>query len=168
MKRILFAFGFLLLAAGLQAQQVIDLNNDHLFKPDYKDLISTPADSNFKVLTSVDSTADTITSRSISTSKGGGDIYINARVVADLGDSVNTKLQLGLYRGEGVKRSEGTDGYEWIDLFSFSDVGEDEYVLKNLTAVSDKPFSAYKLRWVETGVQSNQYLLYVHHYKAGQ
>lgn len=164
----LLAVGWLLAAGSLLAQEVVILDIETLFKSQYKALISTPTDSNFAVLTSVDTTADTITSSEISTSKGGGDIYVVARVVADLGDSVNTKLQLGLYRGKGIVRSQGTDGYDWYDLLTFNDVGEGEYVLKNLSAVADKPFSRYKFRWVETGVQSNQYLQYVHHYRAGR
>lgn len=156
----------LLLAGAANAQQVIDMDTEHLYRKEYSDWITTPSDSGFAILTSQD-TADTIESSAFPTEKGGGEIYVNARVAKMLGDSVNVALQLGLYRGEGVARSHGTDGWEWVTLDTFTDVGESEYILKNLSAVSEKPFSAYKFRWVETGDQKNEYVQWVHHYKAG-
>lgn len=163
----LLVFSLLLLAVGSsKAQEVIDMDTDVLFRKNHSDWISTPADSGFAILTSAD-TADTFSSSAFPTYKGGGDIYVIARVAKMLGDSVNAKLQLGLYRGEGVSRSDGLTGYEWIDLGTFNAVGEQEFVLKDLTAVSDKPFSKYMFRWIETGDQKNDYVQWVHHYKAG-
>lgn len=157
------ALGLVLGVGQVWGQEVISMDTERLFRKNHAALVATLPDSGLKVLTSNEDSADVLESSEFPTVKGGADIYVVGRVVEQLGDSVNSKLQVGLYRGEGTH----TAGWEWVDVLDFDAEEELDSSLQKLAAVAEKPFSKYKLRIVETGAQQNRYVFWVHRYQAG-
>ena len=158
---IRFIVFVLALPAFLSGQSLV---RDTYTKEAFRDAVPnswiiTPAGESFVVVQST-SSPDTFSTKEFTTNFGGGDIYLNFRIVNLASGTLNVKLEVGLYRGPGIAEN----GWEWQTLGSFTAVGESDFVLKNYAFVADKPFTKYKYRVSESGAQSVQYVLNNHHF----
>ena len=124
--------------------------------------LKVPTDSAFTVLES-STGADTIYSQEIASSNTNGQIDLSFRLVKNLSGTLNAKLQVGLYRGPGVKNdndtSAGAHGWEWHDLITVTAPVDTFFVIHDFSWAYKRPFLKYQYRILENGNQQNWYVL---------
>ncbi len=124
--------------------------------------LKVPTDSAFTVLES-STGADTIYSQEITSAITNGQIDLSFRLVKNVSGVLNVKVQIGLYRGPGVKNdndtSAGAHGWEWHDLITVTAPVDTNFVIHDFSWAYKRPFLKYQYRILESGSQQNWYVL---------
>lgn len=103
------------------------------------------------------STADSITSTPIVYKQGTGAVAVDLSV-SSISGTMSFKLEFGIYVGAGI----GEGGYKWYTLEAISAAGDYSYDV-SAQSFGSRPYSKFALRILESGVQSNKYILWVHY-----